>query len=199
MSMGSLSEFFVPFEFERQNMQLVRIGIIPGSAESRITYHGGMREELDRTELDAYFALVVAADLVQRALTAQLAEHGLTPVKFTILSQLLEAPDGIRMRELASQLVHSRSGLTYQVTQLERAGLVRRIASSEDERGVLAVLTDAGAERVRQAFPGHLALVRAVFFDSLPEGGAAALRELLEPVVHGLRAASEPTGAVQVS
>jgi DNA-binding MarR family transcriptional regulator len=146
--------------------------------------------QLDRDELDAYFALVAAGDLVQRALTAQFAEHDLTPVKFGILAQLLDAPGGVRMRELASELVHSRSGLSYQVAQLEREGLVDRIASPGDERGVLAVITQAGAARVRRAFPGHLALVRANFLDLLPEGGAATLRDLLAPVVSGLRATS---------
>jgi DNA-binding MarR family transcriptional regulator len=146
-----------------------------------------MARELDEEELDAYFALVVAGDLVQRAITSQLAEHGLTPVQFSILAQLLQQRDGIRMRDLASALVHSRSGLTYQVTQLEKAGLVERVASPHDERGVMAKLTDAGAKRVRQAFPGHVGLVRENLFDLLPDNGAAALRELLHPVITKLR------------
>jgi len=146
-----------------------------------------MHTELDQGELDAYFALVVAGDLVQRAITAQLAEHDLTPVKFSILAQLLDHPDGVRMRDLASALVHSRSGLTYQVTQLETAGLVTRVASDGDERGVLAVLTDAGQERVRGAFPGHVSLIRANLFDLLPTGGAEELSELLQPVIDRLR------------
>ena len=146
-----------------------------------------MSHDLDARELDAYFALVVAGDLVQRALTAQLAEHDLTPVKFSILAQLLENPEGVRMRDLASALVHSRSGLTYQVAQLEAAGLVERLASDEDERGVVAMLTPAGASRVRQAFPGHVSLIRANLFDLLPAGGADTLREILTPVIAKLR------------
>lgn len=147
-----------------------------------------MPQGIGKGELDAYFALVVAGDLVQRAITSQLAEHQLTPVQFSILTQLLEAPDGIRMRDLASALVHSRSGLTYQVTQLEKAGLVSRVASADDERGVLAVLTDAGERRVRAAFPGHVSLVRENLFDLLPPGGADSLREVLDPVISKLRA-----------
>lgn len=147
-----------------------------------------MPQGLAKGELDAYFALVVAGDLVQRAITSQLAEHQLTPVQFSILAQLLDAPDGIRMRDLASALVHSRSGLTYQVSQLEKAGLVSRVASADDERGVLAVLTDAGEKRVREAFPGHVGLIRENLFDLLPSGGADSLRDLLDPVISKLRA-----------
>ncbi|MFU8947518.1 MarR family winged helix-turn-helix transcriptional regulator [Mycetocola zhadangensis] len=131
---------------------------------------------------------MVAGDLVQRAITAQLAEHGLTPVQFSILAQLLDAPEGIRMRDLASALVHSRSGLTYQVTQLEKAGLVERIASSGDSRGILATLTNEGRKRVGGAFPGHVSLVRESLFDHLPPNGATELRNLLTPVISKLRA-----------
>lgn len=147
-----------------------------------------MPKELDKGEFDAYFALVAAGDLVQRAITSQLAEHGLTPVQFSILAQLLENPDGSRMRDLASALVHSRSGLTYQVSQLEKSGLVGRVASVDDERGVIAVLTAAGKKRVRAAFPGHVSLIRENLFDLLPAGGATTLRNLLAPVVAQLRA-----------
>lgn len=147
-----------------------------------------MSDKLDTEELSAYFALVVAGDLVQHALSSQLAEHGLTPVKFSILASLSDAPDGVRMRELASALVHSRSGLTYQVAQLERQGLVSRSAADDDDRGVVARITADGTTLLQAAFPGHLELVRAKFLDLLPRGGAEKLRRLLEPVVDGLRA-----------
>ena len=49
------------------------------------------------------------------------------------------------MSDLADVIIVSRSGLTYQVTQLEQAGLVRRAKSPSDDRGVLAILTPARA------------------------------------------------------
>lgn len=39
--------------------------------------------------------------------------------------------------------------MTQLVTRMERDGLVRRIASTDDRRGVLVEATDAGAEVVR--------------------------------------------------
>ena len=45
------------------------------------------------------------------------------------------------MSELADVIVVSRSGLTYRITQLEKAGLVRREKCPSDERGILAILT----------------------------------------------------------
>jgi DNA-binding MarR family transcriptional regulator len=149
-----------------------------------------MTDALDENELGAYFALVAAGDLIQRAVATQLGEHGLSPLQFTVLARLLDAPAGLRMSELAEALVVSRSGLTYQITQLEKAGLVERASSPDDDRGVVAALTPDGRARVLGAFPGHVALVRANFLDLLQPGEADAIRATLERVVASLRGAS---------
>ena len=148
-----------------------------------------MIDALEEDELGAYLALVTAGDLIQRAVAAQLGEHGLSPLQFSVLARLLDAPGGLRMSELAEMLVVSRSGLTYQVTQLEKAGLVERASSPDDDRGVVAMLTSAGRDRVLGAFPGHVALVRANFLDLLQPGEADVIRVTLERVVASLRGA----------
>ncbi|PRZ41179.1 DNA-binding MarR family transcriptional regulator [Antricoccus suffuscus] len=146
-----------------------------------------MAAELTRGELDAYFALVTAGDLVQRAVSAQFSEHGLTPLQFAVLARLLDAPDGLRMSDLADTLVVSRSGLTYQVTQLEKAGFVARKSSPSDSRGVVARLTSSGRDRVLETFPGHVELVRKKFLDLLSPKEITTIRTTLEKVVAGLR------------
>jgi DNA-binding MarR family transcriptional regulator len=115
-----------------------------------------MAATLNGDELGAYLALVTAGDLIQRRVASQLAEHGLTPLQFSALATLLDSPDGLRMSELADALVVSRSGLTYQVTQLEKAGFVERTASPGDDRGVVARLAPAGRDRVLETLPGHI-------------------------------------------
>ncbi len=146
-----------------------------------------MKAELTRDELDAYFALVTAGDLVQRAVSAQFSEHGLTPLQFAILARLLDAPEGLRMSDLADALVVSRSGLTYQVTQLEKAGFVTRESSPADSRGVVARLSSTGRDRVLETFPGHVGLVRKKFIDLLSPKEVTTIRTTLEKVVAGLR------------
>lgn len=146
-----------------------------------------MANMLTTDELGAYFALVSAGDLVQRAVASQLAEHGLTPVQFSVLAQLLDADTGLRMSDLADQLVVSRSGLTYQVTQLETGGLVTRSSSSSDSRGVVAQLTAAGRDRVLEVFPGHVELVRENFLNLLDADEIATVRTALGKVVARLR------------
>lgn len=146
-----------------------------------------MTNDLTTEELRAYFALVTAGDLVQRAVSAQFSEHGLTSLQFSVLASLLEAPEGLRMSDLADELVVSRSGLTYQVTQLEKLGFVERASSSTDSRGVVAHLTDKGRDRVLETFPGHVELVRENFLDVLTPTEVADVRGALEKVVARLR------------
>ena len=87
---------------------------------------------------------------------------------------------------LAGALYTSKSGLTYQITQLEKAGLVRRASALTDVRGVVAVLTDAGRERLAQAAPGHVAAVRALLIDVLTEQQLAAVADGLGEVARRL-------------
>jgi DNA-binding MarR family transcriptional regulator len=100
---------------------------------------------LDEDEMRAWHSFLAAGALIDRLLDAQLKESaGLSHPQYEILVRLAEAPDGeLRMTELAGTLLSSKSGLTYQVTQLEKAGLVERRSCPSDVRGVLAVLTEA--------------------------------------------------------
>jgi DNA-binding MarR family transcriptional regulator len=81
------------------------------------------------------------------------------------------------MSELADVIIVSRSGLTYQVTQLERAGLARREKDATDERGVLAMLTADGRAALLRAAPGHVRVVRHYLIDALTPAQRSALAE----------------------
>ncbi|MFI9360919.1 MarR family winged helix-turn-helix transcriptional regulator [Kitasatospora sp. NPDC053057] len=144
---------------------------------------------LDRDEMAAWRGFVVASNLLNRRLERQLKEDsGLSHQQYEILVHLSAAPgDSLRMTELADKLVTSKSGLTYQVTQLERMGLVGRRSCPSDVRGVIAELTDQGREMIRQAAPGHVALVRELLIDVLTREQLAVLAEGLGAVSARLR------------
>lgn len=146
---------------------------------------------LDTAELRAYFALMDVAGLLRRGVEQQLREAaGLTYVQFQVLARLgLDAPDGsLRMTELADQVVFSRSGLTYQADQMEKAGLIARRPSPEDDRGVTVTITDAGRALVAQALPGHLEVLRELLFEPLTSRDVGVLGALLQPVLDHMRA-----------
>ena len=83
------------------------------------------------------------------------------------------------MTELADGVVYSRSGLTYQAGLLEKAGLVRRAPSPDDERGITVTITDAGRQRLAQVFPGHIEVVSRMLFEPLSVGDVEKLAGLL--------------------
>jgi DNA-binding MarR family transcriptional regulator len=110
-------------------------------------------------ELAVWRAFLRAHATLIRTLEAELGEADEIPLaSYDVLVQLAEAPDRrLRMTELADRVLLSRSGLTRLVDRLERGGLVRREPCVDDARGMYAVLTDDGIDRLRSASRVHLA------------------------------------------
>ncbi|MFY0408934.1 MarR family winged helix-turn-helix transcriptional regulator [Solicola sp. PLA-1-18] len=153
---------------------------------------------LDHEQLGAYFALMEVAGLLRHAVEQQLREDGdLSYVQFQLLARLgLDSATGSeRMTDLADGVVYSRSGLTYQAGLLEKAGLVSRTPSVDDERGVTVTITDAGRAIVEQVIPGHVEMVRQQLFGPLSRRDTQVLADLLSPVRDHMRAAP-PRSAV---
>lgn len=120
-----------------------------------------------------------------RRLDAELVDaHGLPLSHYDVLLQLAEAGGRLRMSELADAVLLSRSGLTRLVDQLERRGLVTRRRSPADARGVEALLTDEGRDRLREAVPTHVAGVRRLFLERLGPERQAALADAWRSLGH---------------
>jgi DNA-binding MarR family transcriptional regulator len=144
----------------------------------------------------AWLAFLEVSHRLERAIEQQLRQDaGLSHPQYEILTRLVAEDGQVRMSDLAEGVVVSRSGLTYQVTQLEKAGLVRREKCPSDDRGVLAVLTSAGHEAVATAAPGHLRVVREYLIDALAPDQIGALEDGLAAARARLRAAIPPAGA----
>ena len=147
--------------------------------------------KLDETQLRAYFGLMDVAGLLRHKVEQQLrGAADITYVQFKVLARLgLDSPTGsLRMTELADEVVYSRSGLTYQVGQMEKAGWLERSPSPEDDRGVTVTITDAGRARLAQALPGHVEVLRELLFAVLTDDDVSTLAGLLEPVLDHMRA-----------
>src|SRR5690348_5045689 len=158
----------------------------------------GRTKWLDDEEMRAWHAFLAASALVDRRLDQQLKEDaGISHLQYEILVRLSARCDHeMRMTELAGALLNSKSGLTYQVSQLEKAGLVRRRACTSDDRAIYAVLTPAGKKLLDRAAPGHVALVRELLIDVLtPEQLEALADGLSEASRRILERASAPTPA----
>lgn len=136
-----------------------------------------------------YFALTDAVSLLQYAVRQQLqAEGDLSYVQFEIMAKLVDAERPLTMTELADGVVYSRSGLTHQAGLLEKAGLIARQASVEDQRATLVDLTDEGRARIARVLPGHIAVVRDLLFDSLCEKDVRTLGDIMSRALDHMRA-----------
>lgn len=124
---------------------------------------------LDDDEMRAWIAFVSSAALVDRELDQQLKEDmGLSHLQYQILMTLNRADSGaMRMTELAERLINSKSGLTYQIGQMEKAGLVTRRQCEWSKSGVLAEITAEGRATLERAAPGHVEAVRELVIDVL--------------------------------
>ena len=140
---------------------------------------------LSPVQLATWRSFLRAHAQVLRALEHDLvAAHDLPLAHYDVLVQLSEAPDrALRMTELAERVLLSRSGLTRLVDRLERDGLVSRQACPSDARGTLAVLTEAGLDRLREAWPTHRDGVLQRVVGRLSEDEVETLGRLLERLV----------------
>lgn len=135
-------------------------------------------------EQRAWRAYILGTELLQHQLDRELREeHDLSFSEYEILVRLSEASGGrMRMATLADSMCHSRSRVTHTIARMQGAGLVRREASEADGRGVEAVMTQAGRERLVQAAPTHVRGVRTHLVDLASGEDFAALGRIFDEV-----------------
>ena len=99
---------------------------------------------------------------------------------YDALVQLEEAPDGLRMNELAERILYSKSGFTRVVDRLEEAGLVQRVRPENDRRSILVVLSDQGRTIMEQARQHHRHAIDQHFSRHLSDADIKNLTRALE-------------------
>jgi DNA-binding MarR family transcriptional regulator len=119
--------------------------------------------------------------------------HHLSLNDVRLLDMLDKAPTGAaRMGDLAEALMSLPSRVTRQIRRLELQGLVRREASPEDGRGVLAAITDDGRTAVRDAMRTYGEGVRVHFLGRLSRPQIAAMGENCRRISVALKTGAPP-------
>lgn len=145
-------------------------------------------EQVAWRQLAAVLTRLPAALDTQLQRDAQLTHFG-----YWVLAMLSEAPGrSLRMTDLAARASSSPSRLSHGVTRLVAQGWVRRERSADDGRGQVAVLTDAGWDKLVAAAPGHVAAVRRLVFDGLQPDQVRTLAELCQALLAQVDAAQQP-------
>ena len=138
----------------------------------------------------AWAALTAAHARVSGELSAALAQAcGLRINDFEILLRLDQVPPpGLRLGELNSAVRLTQPALSRAVARLEQRGLLSRVGSANDHRGVLVAIVPAGRDALRRAVPVHARTIRRSLLDPLTPVEqdllASALARVAGPAQH---------------
>ncbi len=145
---------------------------------------------LDDRQQVAWRALVLGSTLLFDRLDDDLRRnHGISLQEYEILVRLSEREGQMRMARLADSLAHSRSRVTHTIKRMEQSGLVERVDSPDDGRGVVAMMTDRGRLLLENVAPTHVNGVRDHLVDLADPDDFEALGRVMNAVADHLIAA----------
>ncbi|CAA9331492.1 MAG: hypothetical protein AVDCRST_MAG29-1079 [uncultured Nocardioidaceae bacterium] len=149
-------------------------------------------QPLSPPEERAWRSLIRLIVALPRAIDEDLTRRsGLGLTRYVVLMRLSEAPDhALRMTELAQAASISPSRMTRVIQSMTAEGLVTRQVVVDDARASLATLTDAGMERLREAWPAHLAGVRNFVLDHIAGEELADFTRVTERLLRAAESAS---------
>ena len=131
-------------------------------------------------ELNQHLYAAVEDQLVRDA--------GLSRPDYQVLVPLSETPGNVlRARELGTELGWDRSRLSHHIIRMERRGLVAREECSDDARGMMVRLTDAGRRAIGGAAPQHAETVHRYFFDLVSREELETLAAVFDRLLENLR------------
>jgi DNA-binding MarR family transcriptional regulator len=138
--------------------------------------------------LEAWRLFWTAATALGDVMETQLRADADLPLRwYDVLIHLEDAPAGLRITDLADQILFSKSGFTRVIDKMEDAGLVRRERPESDRRVVLVHLTDQGRERMEHARSFHRHHIEQLFAKHLSDADVRALARALGKVSNAVR------------
>lgn len=143
---------------------------------------------LDAVERRAFMTFIAVMAHLDAALDSQLRRDAdLSHFAYTVLAMLSESPGRtLRMSRLAALTQGSLPRLSQVVARLEDKGWVRRTPDPADGRFTLAILTDAGYDKVVAAAPDHVREVRRLVFDPLTKAQVKQLTAIGVRIMHAI-------------
>ena len=111
------------------------------------------------------------------------ADSDLSLADYDVLHALTDTPGGaLSMTALAARIGWERSRLSHHTRRMAGRGLVHTGLAPSDRRVTEVSVTPAGRHAAEAAAPGHVALVRRLFFDGLRPELVEQLTAALETV-----------------
>ncbi|WP_137129707.1 MarR family transcriptional regulator [Rhizobium sp. FY34] len=118
----------------------------------------GARPDLDTAPMGLLGRLGRLHAHLVRETDATLAEHGLNRASFDVLATLRRAdePHQLSPGDLLAATMVTSGTMTNRIDQLEKQGLVARIAHPQDGRSTLIGLTEKGFDTIDRAVTAHM-------------------------------------------
>lgn len=139
-----------------------------------------MTEKLSDSVTKAWVRLVRARHQVVSAVEADGKAAGALPMEwYDVLWELERAAEGLRPFELEHRLLFAQYNLSRQIDRMVEAGLVRKAPSSEDKRGHVLHITEAGRKARKTTWPSYARSISRHVGDKLTEAEAERLAALL--------------------
>jgi len=144
-----------------------------------------MERKPTKTMIKAWVRLMRAQQAVLARVERELKDAGLPPLGwYDVLLELSRADEGrLRQFEIGERVLLSKFNLSRLLDRLEDEGLVKRESCAEDRRGANVVITRAGRELQKRMWPVYEQAIAKHFARHYSEEQAAALAELLRPLV----------------
>jgi DNA-binding MarR family transcriptional regulator len=146
-----------------------------------------MADEREDLEVAAWRGLLVAHSRLVPAIERDLRAAGQVSLSwYDVLLELNAAPGRrLRMSELGQRAVLSRTRVSRVVDELAAAGLAERQPDEADGRSSFAVLTPAGKNALRRAWPVYREAIRRHVGANLTAQQCRQLASLLEQAAAG--------------
>lgn len=132
---------------------------------------------------EAWEALFRAQATIAQELERVGAWGDLLPREYGVLYALAGAPDGVRITELASDVLLTQAGISRLISRLEKRGLIERRDDPADARACRVRLTPDGIEVQRRIGRGHARDVAAAMNRALSTTELVTLRDLSRALV----------------
>lgn len=125
-------------------------------------------DPVTRRALRLWVALSRCGNTIEQHARHDIASHGFKPSEFAVL-ELLYHKGPVTMSQVAEKVLLTTASVTHVVDQLEKMGLVARVASPEDRRVIHLHLSDAGRASIAACFPRHAQKIVEVVSGLTPE------------------------------
>ena len=145
----------------------------------------GVRPDLDPEPMGIVGRLSRISRDLEGKLNQNFMRFALDGVAFDLLAALRRQgePYSLSPKALQLEMMISSGNTTYRLDQLEKRGLIVRLADPNDRRGVRVHLTPEGVALVDEVVVSHLQL-EAAYLDVLSEAQKRTLEGILAQLAH---------------